>query len=158
MTSAPVHLGSLTVPAKAARDVKAAFAYLSHDPVERTLIDRIEHSDTKHRITINHKGNDTYDPMRETITWDPRSALLTTTGGRQSPALGLAHEIDHAVESADNPLAYDLLAARRDVSYDNLEEKRVIRGSEAHAARTLGEDVRHDHDGMLYRVPSPTTR
>ncbi len=158
MRSANVHFGSLAVPAKAARDVKSAFAYLARDPVERSLIDRIEQSDTKHRITINRHGNDSYDPMRETITWDPHSALLTTSGGRQSPALGLAHEIDHAVESADNPLAYDLLAARHAVSYDNLEEKRVIRGSETHAAHTLGEDVRHDHDGELYRVPSPISR
>lgn len=158
MTSATVHFGSLAVPAKAARDVKAAFSYLSRDPVERSLIDRIEHSDTKHRIAINHRGNDSYDPLHETITWDPRSALLTTSGGRQSPALGLGHEIDHAVESSDNPLAYDLLAGRRDVSYDNLEEKRVIRGSETHAAHTLGEDIRHDHGGELYRVPSPIAR
>jgi hypothetical protein len=33
----------------------------------------------------------------------------------------------------------------------------VITGSERHAARTLGEGVRHDHAGATYRVDSPTT-
>jgi len=42
--------------------------------------------------------------------------------------------------------------------YDNREERRVIAGSERHAATTLGEDVRHDHRGWTYRVDSPVKR
>jgi hypothetical protein len=34
----------------------------------------------------------------------------------------------------------------------------VIRGSERHAARTLGEAVRTDHRGTCYKVASPTSR
>ena len=63
---------------------------------------------------------------------------------RQSPALGLAHELDHAVA---NPRTFDRLVARDDAAYDNAEERRVITGLERHVARTLHEGVRHDHRG-----------
>jgi hypothetical protein len=45
-----------------------------------------------------------------------------------------------------------------DARYDNAEERRVITGSERHAARTLGESIRYDHGGTTYRVASPVTR
>jgi hypothetical protein len=151
---ATVRLGSLSFPASARKNVEAAFAYLSHDSVERGLIDRLIHSGVLRRIVINHNNNDSYDPNTHAIHWDPHSALLTTTGGAQTPALGLGHEIDHAVENAWKE---ERLASVPDLAYDNLEEKRVILGSEHHAARTLHEALRYDHDGSVYRVPSPTS-
>ncbi len=50
------------------------------------------------------------------------------------------------------------LAGAPDAAYDNREERRVVTGSERHAARALGESVRHDHDGTTYRVASPLAR
>jgi len=139
-----------------------AAAYLRKDAAERRLIDGVEHSRSgTYTLRTIRNGNDRYDPNSRTIYWDPQSALQVVddrgcpTGGRQSPALGLGHELDHACEP-------DRIAARLertcDPNYTNAEERRVIRGSERHAAHTLGENPRHNHDGRLYRVDSPASR
>ena len=148
-----VSYGALRVPSAATKVVDAAFAYLRSDRVERSLIDRLEEGPRHFRLSINHCDVDEYDPNSRTIRWDPYSALQTTRGGRQSPALGLAHEIDHAVH--DGPRC-QRLAETLDRVYDTKEERRVIRGSELHAARTLGEAARRNHGGTCYRVTSPT--
>ncbi len=126
--------------------------YLSRDPSERALFDRLERDPARHyRLTVNHRNDDHFDPGTDTIAWDPYSALRTTGGGRQSPALGLGHEVAHAVE----PRAVERrLAHHRVAHYDNAEERRVIRGSESRAAHTLGESARRDHGGTCYRVSS----
>jgi hypothetical protein len=152
-TKATARYGAFRVPAAAAPAVDAAFAYLRRDRVERSLIDRLEHGPQRLKLSINHRNVDAYDPNTHTIRWDPHSALRTTNGGRQTPALGLAHEIDHAVH--DGPHC-QRLATTPDARYDTQEERRVICGSEQHAARTLGEAIRHDHAGTTYRVGSPT--
>jgi len=145
--------GSLTVPARARADFDRAVDYLSRDPGERDLFDRLEHGSHAIRLATNAHGDDSYDPMTHTIHWDPHSALRTTAGGAQSPALGLGHEVDHAVEDDATRAALGERAVR---GYDTAEERRVIRGSEAAAARTLGEGQRYDHRGTPYRVDSPT--
>lgn len=155
MKASTVRYGSLRIPFAAQRAVDEAFAYLARDPVARGLIERIERSRTVHRIAIDHRHRDAYRPWSHTISWDPTSALRTTDGGRQSPALGLAHELDHAAEAART---YDRLQSTEVAGYDTAEERRVIAGSERHAARTLHESVRRDHDGVCYRVAGPTSR
>lgn len=148
--------GSLAMPASAEPDYLKARAYASRDAQERHLFARLEHARTRtFKLRIDRCDDDHFDPNTDTIAWDPRSALRTTRGGRQSPALGLAHEIDHAVEG---PRAYDRLSDRIDLRYDSAEERRVIRGSERHAARTLHENSRNDHAGTCYRVSSPAAR
>lgn len=154
-TAKPVRMGALSLSASAQPKVETAFDYLRRDDVERGLIDHLLNSSVHRRLVINHHNDDSYDPNTHTIHWDPYSALLTTAGGRQSPALGLGHEIDHAVENA---WTADHLQNVLDPSYDTLEERRVITGSEQHAARTLGESIRYDHSGSCYRVPSPISR
>ena len=145
--------GSLDVPASAERNYETAKAYLARDPIERKLFNRLEHQKNRHfELTINRRNDDHFDPNTNTIAWDPYSALRTTRGGRQSPALGLGHEVDHAVE---NVRLADRLRNTPDAHYDNAEERRVILGSEAHAARILGESTRRNHGGSTYRVASP---
>jgi hypothetical protein len=151
-----VHHGSLEVPRSAERAYETAKAYLSSDSVERSLFDRLEHCWGRHfHLKIDDRNDDSFDPATDTITWDPHSALRTRGGGRQSPALGLGHEIDHAVESPRIEAALSARASRR---FDDAEERRVITGSERHAARTLREAARSDHDGRCYRVASPICR
>ncbi len=150
-----VHYGSLSIPLAAKSVVDSALAYLRRDAVERSIIARLEHSPVKHRIVIDHRNDDSYQPDTGTIRWDPTSALRTTHGGRQSPALGLGHELDHAIAG---DAAFDVLANIADPRFDNLEERRVILGSERHAAQTLHESVRNDHSGSCYRVDTPTER
>jgi len=145
--------GALAVPVRARADFDRAVSYLSRDSVERDLFDRLEHGSQAFRLVTNARSDDSYDPNTHTIHWDPHSALRTTCGETQSPALGLGHEVDHAVHDA---AAGNALADRPDPRFDTAEERRVITGSERHAARTLGEGVRHDHRGSCYRVASPT--
>ncbi len=147
-----MHYGALAVPVRARADFERAVAYLTRDPVERDLFDRLEHGDRTYRLVTNARDGDFYDPSTHTIHWDPHSALRTTCGTTQTPALGLGHEVDHAVEDAATAAA---LIDTPDRRFDDAEERRVITGSERHAARTLGEGVRHDHAGTCYRVPSP---
>ena len=147
--------GSLSVPKSATGAFDTAVKYLQGDAIERGLIDKLERSPTNFRLNIIHDGNDSYDPMRHQINWDPYSALRTTCGGHQSAALGLGHEIDHATF---DPRKAAQLVSTYDPNFDNLEEKRVITGSERHAAHTLGEDARHDHRGSVYAVSSPVER
>ncbi len=146
---------TLDVPKTAESAYETAKAYLSRDAQERRLFDKLERSHRHYALTINHRNDDHYDPNTNTIAWDPYSALRTTGGGRQSPALGLGHEVDHAVENGNTG---QRLRNTFDPEYDNAEERRVIRGSEAHAARFLGEAQRYDHSGTTYRVASPTAR
>jgi hypothetical protein len=147
-----VRYGSLDVAASARHDFDRAVGYLERDPVERRLFHELEHLPHRVTLTTNARDADDYDPNTRTIRWDPHSALRTAGGGRQSPALGLGHEVDHAVHDGPREWAR---AATADRTYDTAEERRVIEGSERHAARTLGEAVRHDHGGTCYRVGSP---
>ncbi|MBV9648492.1 MAG: hypothetical protein JO043_13580 [Candidatus Eremiobacteraeota bacterium] len=147
-----VYHGSLRVPKDAERPFEAAVRYLRRDSAMERVVTRVEHSRTQYTLRIVHNGNDRYDPASHTIAWDPTSALRTTEGGEQSPALGLGHECAHA---AARPSVLDHGERVRLARYDNAEERRVIRGAEAHAARTLREAQRYDHRGTLYRVASP---
>jgi hypothetical protein len=147
-----VHYGSLAVASSARHDFDAAVAYLRRDPVERSMFDRLEHGAQHVTLTTNRHDADYFDPNTHVIHWDPHSALQTGNGGRQSPALGLGHEVDHAVH--DGPREWQR-AQTFDPRFDTAEERRVITGSERHAAHTLGEGVRTDHSGATYRVDSP---
>lgn len=151
-----VRHGSLLVPRYAERCYESAKNYLCRDRGERALFNRLENANGRHyRLAIDSHNDDHFDPQSDTIAWDPHSALRTTSGGRQSPALGLGHEIDHAVESRSRERR---LSERPSVRYDTIEERRVITGSERRAAATLGEAVRRDHAGRCYRVSSPIGR
>ncbi|MHB8462107.1 MAG: hypothetical protein ACYDA1_05640 [Vulcanimicrobiaceae bacterium] len=147
---------SLSVERSAYASYEAAKHYLCKAPVERDLFTRLEHAPKRsYSVKIIHDGNDRFDPNSDTIYWDPTSALKTSDGGHQSPALGLGHEVDHAVERR---CTLSRLSHLRCHAFDNDEERRVIRGSETQAARYLGESVRTDHGGTLYRVSSPILR
>lgn len=129
-----------------------ATRYLEGDPAMARIIAHIEGSSRVFTLRLNDRNDDSFDPGTDTIAWDPHSALRTTSGGAQSPALGLGHEMDHA---AEDPLRESRLARRKDPVFDTMEERRVICGSEHEAAGTLGEAVRYDHDGTTFRVSSP---
>lgn len=150
-----VHFGSLDCCRRAAVLYRQARDYLSHDAGERTIFRRLQTQPERVHLRLNRHNDDSYNADAHVLHWDPYSALRTTRGGRQSPALGLGHEADHATETRaallrgwNHPLA----------RYDDVEERRVIRGSEAHAAQTLGEAQRYDHAGRCYRVATPLAR
>jgi hypothetical protein len=68
----------------------------------------------------------------------------------------LGHELAHA-DTNFFGFIYRRMLHRGVPDYDNLEERRVITGPEADAARTLGEGTRTDHRGGLYITPNPIT-
>jgi hypothetical protein len=98
-------------------------------------------------IRFNNYGITALDMETGIIHWDPRGGLLLDNG-YQSPALGLVHEIDHAVNFQEPVPTGD--------GYGNTEERRVISGSETQIAKDLGEPTRTNHDGNPYRVGSST--
>ncbi|GAC1659545.1 MAG: hypothetical protein NVS9B12_12910 [Vulcanimicrobiaceae bacterium] len=150
-----VHHGSLLTAGRSSALYEAAKRYLCKDGIERRIFRTLEHEPSPVRLRINSHNDDSFDAAARTIHWDPYSALRTREGGRQSPALGLGHEADHATISRRALTDGWNHACKR---YDDAEERRVIRGSEAHAARTLGESQRYDHGGTCYRVGSPVDR
>ena len=146
---------AITIPRSLRSDYELAKSYLCRDARERKIFAKVELSPRHFQLTRDRHGNDRFDPNGNVIHWDPYSALRTTRGGTQTPALGLAHELDHAAEA---PALEERLAEKPVTRYDTLEERRVIRGSEHHAARTLGESIRFDHRGSCYRVATPVSR
>ncbi|MGZ3498000.1 MAG: hypothetical protein ACXWNK_16935 [Vulcanimicrobiaceae bacterium] len=147
-------LGTLRVPEKHFREFAAAERYLSRDAESMRILDKLEHAKHEYRIDFIANGNDRFEGS-DTIAWDPHSALRTTSGGRQTPALGLLHEEDHAYEREINARRQGRLLSEADCAYDNREERRVIAGVETRAATALGEGVRTDHAGVTYAVASP---
>lgn len=145
--------GSLFVERTIDRDFNAAEAYLRGDSIMRRTLNDLEHAETVTFVLGNHHSDDHFDFENHAVTWDAHSALRTTNGGVQSPALGLGHELVHANEAFEKR---ECLAATFDAAYDNKEERRVIVGAETHAAHTLGEGTRHDHTGHVFNVDSPT--
>lgn len=111
------------------------------------------------KITIKEapagSNDDHYNPNSKEITWDPLSAMTCTNGKKQTPALGLGHEAEHALGDIKGNAAS---AAPDGSVYDNLEEKRVIDGWEKNAAAKLGEGSRTDHRGNTYQVACPTCK
>lgn len=138
-------------------DVASAKKYLSGSKEMREVISAFESGNF--HIKIIHDGQDRYDPNSRTVYWDPHSALKTTGGGKQSPALGLGHEMAHATGSS-----HDHLVGTLDSKFDNKEERRVILNYENRAAKELGESMRQNHDAFhdanhgLYTVKCPTCR
>jgi hypothetical protein len=149
-------LGRLRIPRAHFEEFAEAERYLARDPEAVAILYTLEHGRRALRLSIIRDGNDRFDGA-DTIAWDPHSALRTTQGGRQTPALGLLHEEDHAFERLTAPRLQKRLLASPDPAYDDLEEKRVIAGVETRAAKILGEGVRTDHRGTLFTVSKPTS-
>ncbi len=100
--------------------------------------------------------NTHFDPSDDTIYWDPTEALLYPKS-ILTPIQLLLHEGDHALQKHVNPEQQKKDANKDDINYGNIEEKRVITGSETEIARKLGsisegEQSRYNHEGTLIRV------
>ncbi len=120
------------------------------------------HSSKKTYYVAEAKGNSSYNTKNNTISWDPTSALLTNELHELSPTTILNHEVDHALQHDQNPEQIVNDGNTPDPDYGNLEEKRVISGSEQSTAKKLGEIkegevTRKDHGGTLYETTGPTS-
>jgi RHS repeat-associated protein len=96
-----------------------------------------------------------FDSKTNTIYWNPKVMMITTSFKFISATTILNHELDHASrwnkDSKGMSKDFDIKAG----GYGNAEEKRVISGSEQNTARGLGEIgskeiTRTDHFGTMY--------
>lgn len=140
------------------KNYSKAIAYVSRDAGLAGIIGGLQGSATTYTVEIIHNGNDRFDPNTNTVYWDPKSSLAVEnqagnlTGDTQTPALGLAHELDHAAAKDQG-----ILAPKPDAQYGTTEEKRVITGSETQAAGTQGEPTRQNHGGAAYESKNSTS-
>jgi hypothetical protein len=95
------------------------------------------------------------------VFWNPYKMLKSDNGLFFSAATVLEHELDHAVHSAKFPLEHAKLKSQSDRLFTNLEEKRVITGSEKKTATQNREikkgQFRNSHYGNDYDSSDPTT-
>ena len=96
-------VGTLDMPATARADFARAVSYLDGDSRMRSIVRQAEHAGRPLHLRINHRGDDSYDPSTDTIAWDPRSALATTGGGRQSPPSSIGRASDGPKDFANFP-------------------------------------------------------
>jgi len=146
-----------------------AKAYLTTSEEGQKLISSLESlsGSSEPTLVLNSNHDDRFDPSTNTIHWDPNSGLdvrgeggkADSSGGTvQTPALGLAHEADHAVQHNTAPETQAKDAAKADAKYGNKEEKRVIEGSEKKLAKQLDEPTRKSHGGKPVRTKGPTDK
>ena len=88
--------------------------------------------------------------------------IKTDNGAFLSPATVFAHEADHAVDDMTDAWRHSDRVKQKDSKYDNLEEKRVITGSEQKTVRANGEiktgrRSRNNHKGITIYTISPTS-
>lgn len=139
------------------KDVVASFDYLRRGGVGNLVKDLTRHKKSVQIVRTGNLDGLAFSPQRQRVYYHPRSGLQTDEGGKQSPALGLLHELGHAKGYLDNPRKNNRLHGTHDHHYDNLEEKRVIKNIENPAARKLGEATRSGHGGRGFRTAGPTT-
>ncbi len=127
---------------------------------------RMQQAATNKKIKMNvFQGEMSYagnESDRNAVVWNPNGGLLTEQGDILSPATILEHEIDHELRKVEvggyvhnsNLLSYDK-------NYSNLEEKRVICGSEKLTGNKNGEfnntTQRTGHRRVTVIVPNPTS-
>ncbi|MCZ6778216.1 MAG: hypothetical protein O7F16_04525 [Acidobacteria bacterium] len=154
---------------QAQNEYNQAKPYLSSSKEGKKVIANLEalSGSNEPTLALNSNHNDSFDPSTNTLNWDPTSGLdVSGEGGKadsqggtiQSPALGLLHEADHAVQANTDPAKQNKDAGKSDSKYGNKEEKRVIKGSEKKAAKQLGEPTRKTHGGKPVRTTGSTSK
>lgn len=139
--------------------------YLSNSPTHvanyETLVNAVE----TFYIAITVQDVHAFDADSNVITFNPYRGLQLTDGV-QSPALGLAHEVGHAVEDLMNPEQYRkntsviVTVEGNDITIaQNIAEEERATSVESQVATELGEVNRSNYrDGKGVEVSGPTER
>lgn len=98
-------------------------------------------TDSKYRIGVNERKDEggSFSPAKKSISWNPNLAMETDQGVVLSPASIFEHEADHAKAYNDDKEGYNKRVGTLDAEYKNLEERRVVLGSEQRVALANGE-------------------
>jgi len=141
-------LGNLTVEADKYPQFREAMMHESKNPEMNALVERLEKGPYKTNVTTNEVSNNEMEPQMNgnaEVHWDPKHMHVASNDAKRSPATRLAHELDHADEWTHNPQRLITNANTPDDKFSNLEEKRVITGSERRNVKAIGEGQREDH-------------
>jgi hypothetical protein len=141
-------LGNLRVQADKYAEFREAMMYEAQNPGTAGIIDRLEKGPNKTTVAMNETADNQMIPHASggaEVHWDPKHMHIASNDAHRSPATRLAHELDHADEWTHDPQRLLLNANVHDPKYGNLEEKRVITGSERRNVKVLGEGQRDDH-------------
>ncbi len=161
--------GALTPEERALFDsqIKEALAYLiNKDPTGmKDLLTELSFFDPSIRepgiiLAPGPQGGWALTGLGEYVGWDPLGGVQNGVH-INSPALVLAHELDHTRDYRQNPRAHE---RRRNMvnlpkaiaQYDTMEEYRCITKFENPLAEKLGEYQRPSHRGTHVTVDSPT--
>jgi hypothetical protein len=144
-----VELGNLRVEAAKYSEFREAMVHVSKNPEMNSIIERLEKGPNKTTVTTNEVSNNEMVPNKDgsaEVHWDAKHMHIASNDAHRSPATRLAHELDHADEWTHNPQRMLTNANTKAGAYGNLEEKRVITGTERRNVKEIGEGERHDHD------------
>jgi YD repeat-containing protein len=139
--------------------VRAAYNHAARDPVGRANFDKFLRTDIP--IILSPTGTDEYHTLHSFIVWSPTAALELPDGRYQSPALGLYHEIGHALRYQENMSRALDMGRMGHLADDGTRrmpwsEYDVITNLESPLARALGEPARLYHrDTHVRRVLRP---
>ena len=155
---------TLNLDASASASDKAAYekaiGYLARSPKAREVIENLQASQTAYNIVLGpgpsmnagkEPGN-TYDPATRTIYWIPTYGFRWKTlfsSARITPALGLLHEMGHALHQDTDAGTYAKDIKDTMMVWGTKEEKRTIREIENVVAKDLGEPLRKQHDYVV---------
>ncbi|MFZ1939357.1 MAG: hypothetical protein WAU67_09695 [Terracidiphilus sp.] len=128
----------------------SAESYLNGSSIARKVVGQFDKSGFT--VDFVNNGDDHYDPVTKTVSWDPSKAIRDTHGNTISPALALYHEMVHGLGDKANSAAFDRRVNTPAGVFDNREEQRVIQRYENPAARQLHEGIRDSHHGSIYTV------
>ena len=141
-------LGNLKVEASKYKEFREAMMHESKNPEMNGVVERLEAGPYKTTVSMNTSNIDETTPHRNgnaDVHWDPGKMNIAGNDAKRSAATRLAHELDHADEWTHNPQRHNINEQVRDPKFGNLEEKRVITGSERRNVHALGEGERTSH-------------
>jgi RHS repeat-associated protein len=148
---------------KFVKETIAALEYVKAGDVKGIIGKLVNHEKTI-KIKKTSIGSDEYNKLTNTVKYNPQSGLSVIdteteepTGGKQTPALGLLHELGHGFVDFFKSKKEKRKLNKPDNDYDTKEEKFVIDEIETLAAIILGEGVRKNHSGETLKTKSSTT-
>ena len=143
-------------------DFKIAVNYMNQYGIS-SMLSRLEASPNVYYIAEGvGVGISEFNANSNTITWYSRVGIITDNSYEMAPVEVLNHEIDHALRHDTDPSGQKNDKNTEDPDYGNMEERRVVTGSEQETARKLGKleqgkVTRNNHNGSPNETKSPIT-
>ena len=141
-----------------------AMNHIRESATARRLIEIIENGGVPFTLIFTNDHDMRYNFITNTIYWDPTSGLLLPDGSVQSAALGLVHEMGHAVQHLHGMLD-NLIIYAHGLAPAGFNREREVARVEADnmarwkipIARELGEPIRDaQYIGEVIRMNNST--